>query len=109
MSTMFSDRRPMPPNEQLALAPHQRRTSGQVRVEAFHATVVERQHVVLRRLEEELALQVGQLVRVLGGQVVRLGPVVGPVQLPDIVLDGRQGTAITHGILCRVTAVQPLW
>ena len=82
---------------------------GEVGVEALDAAVVEREHVVLRRLDQEQALQLGQLLRVLRGEVVRLRPVVGAVELPDVVVERRRSRPCTHGVLWRVTAVQPLW
>ena len=46
----------------------------------------------------------------LGGEVVRLGPVGRRVvQLPDVVVEGGSSAPTTHGVQCRVTAVQPLW
>ena len=44
----------------------------------------------LRGLLQEELLQLAQLVGHLRGQVVRLGPVVRAVQLPDVVVEGRQ-------------------
>ena len=82
---------------------------GQVGVEPLHPAIVEGQDVVLRRLDEEQPLEVGEPLRLLGREVVRLGPVVRAVQLPDVVVEGWQLGAITHGVEWRVTAVQPWW
>ena len=101
----------MPSIEQLGVALYQHRTARDVRVEPLDAPVVEGQHVVLDRLDEPEALKVPELVRVLGGEVVGLGPVGGGVvELPDVVVEGGQlRPEQSHGMLCRVTAVQPLW
>ena len=48
-------------------------------------------------LDEEQPLEVRELVRLLGREVVRLGPVVRAVQLPDVVVERRQLGAMTHG------------
>ena len=52
-----------------------------------------------------------ELVGVLGGQVVGLGPVGGRVvELPDVVVEGRHlGRPGPTACEWRVTAVQPLW
>ena len=42
-------------------------------------------------------------------EVVGLRPVVGRVELPDVVVEGRQLPAIDPGRAVPVTAVQPLW
>ena len=68
----------------------QLRPAGEVGVEALDAAVVQRQHVVLGRLEQEQPLQLVQLLGLLGGEVVGLGPVVRAVELPDVVVEGRQ-------------------
>ena len=73
--------------------PDELRPTGEVGVEALHPPVVERQHVVLGGLDEEEPLQLAELVGLLRGQVVRLRPVVGSVQLPDVVVVGRQRCA----------------
>ena len=60
-------------------------------------------------VEPEL-LQLGELLGHLGREVVRLAPVrVRVVELPDVVVEGRQLGAITQGVEWRVTAVQPSW
>ena len=108
-TTEFSVSRPMPPNSSWRLPLDELRPAGEVGVEALDAPVVERQHVVLRRLDQEQALQLGELLRLLRREIVRLRPVVGRVQLPDVVVERPAAAAITHGVLCRVTAVQPWW
>ncbi len=64
-------------------------TPGELGVEAFDAAVVERQDVVFGGLDEEQALQLVQAVRLLRGEVVGLGPVVGAVELPDVIVERR--------------------
>ena len=107
-TTEFSDRRPMPPKRSWRVAPDQLRPSREVGVEPLDPAVVEREDVVLRRLDQEEPLQLGELLRLLGREVVRLRPVVRGVELPDVVVEGGI-SVITQGVLCRVTAVQPLW
>ena len=80
----------MPPKSIWRVALDQLRPAGHLGFEALDPAVVERQHVVLRRLDQEQALQLGQLLRVLGGEVVGLGPVVGGVELPDVVRVDRR-------------------
>ena len=63
LSTEFSLRRPMPPNSSCELPLINVRAAGEVRVEALDAAVVQRQHVVLDRLDQEQPLQLVQLVR----------------------------------------------
>ena len=115
MRLVFEDQKrvlrqpPHPAEQELALAADELRPPGQVRVEALDAPVVQGQHVVLARFDQEEPLEVMQLLGLLGGEVVRLGPVVGAVQLPDVVVDRRAPRPSTHGVLCRVTAVQPWW
>ena len=96
--------------EQLRVALHELRPADELGVEALDAPVVEREHVVLARLVEPELLQLGQLLRHLGREVVRLAPVAaGVVELPDVVVERRQRRPITHGVEWRVTAVQPWW
>ena len=71
--------------------------AGELGVEPFVAPVVEREHVVLAGLDEEQALQLAELVGLLGGEVVGLGPVVGAVQLPHVVVERRQLLADPRG------------
>ncbi len=89
LTTQFSDRRPMPPKRSWVLpliSTGRPAMSGFIR---FARSVVERQHVVARRLDQPQALQLVELLRHLLGQVVRLAPVlVGVVELPDVVVEG---------------------
>ena len=62
--------------QQLGLALDQDRPAGGVRIDLLHHPVVERQHLVARRLDQPQPLQLVQLLRVLLGQVVRLAPVL---------------------------------
>ena len=96
--------------EQLRVALHELRPADELGVEALDAPVVEREHVVLPRLLEPQLLQLGQLLRHLAGEVVRLAPVgARVVELPDVVVERRELGTITHGVEWRVTAVQPWW
>ena len=94
--------------QQLAVAADQLRTPRDVGVDALEAAVVERHDVVLDGLDQPESLQLGELLGILCGQVMRLRPVVGPVQLPHVVVERRRLSAI-HGVRCLVTAVQPWW
>ena len=58
--------------------------------EALDPAIVERQRPVADRLDQEQPLQLAQLLGILGGDVVGLGPVVRCVELPDVVVDRRQ-------------------
>ena len=69
--------------------------AGEVGVEPLELAVVQREDVVLAGLDQEQPLQVAQPVGMLGGHVVGLGPVVGGVQLPDVVVERRQLLAAT--------------
>ena len=65
--------------------------SGEVGVEALDPAVVERQHVVLGRFVVPELLELGELLRHLRRQVVRLAPVrVGVVELPDVLVETGQ-------------------
>ena len=91
LRTVFSVIRPMPPNNNWEGPFGHRGPAGQLRVEPFDAAVVERQHPVLDRLDQEQSLEGGQLVGVLRRQVMGLGPVGGGVvQLPHVVVEGRK-------------------
>ena len=87
----------------------QLRPAGQVGVEPLNAAVVEGQNVVLGGLDEEQPLEVGEAVRLVGREIVRLRPVIRAVELPDVVVVRRQLAVITHGVEWRVIAVQPWW
>jgi hypothetical protein len=72
--------------EQLRLSLHELRAADELRVEALDATIVQREHVVLAGLLEPELLQLAQLLRHLGGEIVRLAPVRSRVvELPDVV------------------------
>ena len=63
----------------------------EVGVHPLGGPVVEGQHVVPDRLDEEQLLELGQLVRHLGRKVVRLRPVLGRVvELPDVQREVRR-------------------
>ena len=54
-----------------------------------NAAVVEREDVVLRRLDQEQPLQLRELLGLLLREVVRLRPVVRAVELPDVLVERR--------------------
>ena len=90
LRTEFSDRRPMPPNRIWVLPLISTGRPASIGVHPLRDPIVERQHVVACRLDQPQALQFVQLFRHLLGQVVRLAPVlVGVVELPDVVVEGR--------------------
>ena len=101
VSTAFSFSRFMPGVQRLRGAREQLRAAGDVGVEPFGRADVERQHVEARRLDEEQPLQLGELVGVLGGEVVGLGPVLlDVVELPHVVVEavlGRQPRVLVLG------------
>jgi len=71
------------------------RSSSEVCVEAFDPAIVQGKDVVLGSLDEEQALQVVEFLRVLVGEVPCLGPVVGGVQLPlVVVVRGQQSRMV---------------
>ena len=107
-TTEFSVSRRMPPKD-LPVSAYQLRPAGEVGVETLGATVVEREDVVLPRLEDEQDLQLRELLRLPGGKVVRLRPVVGRVELPHVLGKRRQLGPHHPRWECRVTAVQPWW
>ena len=83
--------RPMPPNRICRVALDQLRPAGDLGIGALGKAVVQGQHVVLDRLDQPQPLQFVQLLRILLRQILRLGPVGGGVvQLPDVVVEGRQ-------------------
>ena len=90
LTTLFSDSRPMPGKNSWEVPVDEGRPPGQVGVEALAAAVVERQHVVLHRLDEPQPLELGQPLGLLGGEVARLAEVAGGavVELPDVVVEG---------------------
>ena len=74
--------------QQLRVAADELRPSGDVGVDPLEAAIVERHDVVLHRLDQPEPLQLGQLLRILGDNVLGLRPVVGAVELPDVVSNG---------------------
>jgi hypothetical protein len=66
---------------------HELGSAGEVGVEALRTTVVQRQHVELRRLDEEQPLELVQPFRLLVREVLRLCPVVWAVELPHVVVE----------------------
>src|SRR3954447_3071083 len=67
-------------------------TADELGIEPLDAPIVEREHVVFAGLFEPQFLQLRQLLRHLGGEIVRLAPVGGRVvQLPDVVRERWQG------------------
>ena len=100
---------PHPAEQHLAGAADELRAPGEVRVEALDAAVVEWQDVVLRRLDQEQPLQLAQASRAArprGRAPVSSRPGRrAPTRRPR----GAGVSAISHGVLWRVTAVQPLW
>ena len=76
--------------EDLGLALDQYRPAGGVGIHLLHHPVVDRQHLVARRLDQPQPLQIVELFRHLLGEILRLAPVLGRVvELPDIVVEGR--------------------
>ena len=59
----------------------------EVGVEALGAAVVERQHVVAGRFDQEQAVELGELLGLLLRQVVGLRPIIRRVELPDVGVD----------------------
>ena len=110
-TTLFSESRPMPGKNSCELPVDQGRAPGQFGVGPLAGAVVHGQHVVLGGLDEEEALQLGQLLWLLGREVAGLAVVaVAVVELPHVVVEGGQSPpTITHGVRCLVTALQPLW
>ena len=83
--------------EQLGLALDQHRPAGGVRVHLLDHPVVERQHLVARRLDQPEALQLVELLRHLLGQILRLAPVLGRVvEFPDVVVERDSLLADQH-------------
>jgi hypothetical protein len=79
-----------PAKEQLRGSLDQGRTPGQVRVEALDSTIVQRQDVILGRLDEPQTLQLVELLRFLFGEVPGLGPILATVvQFPDVIVEGE--------------------
>ena len=74
-------------DEELGLTLDEHRPAGEVRVELLQQPVVQGQHLVARRLDQPLPLQLVELLRHLLGEIVRLGPVLVRVELPHIVVE----------------------
>ena len=85
---------PHPIEEQLGVAANQLRSPGDVGVDAFKAAVVKGHDVVLDRLDQPKALQLSQFLGILLREVMRLRPVVGSVELPDVVVERRRGVGL---------------
>ena len=73
--------------EHLRVAVDQFRTTRDLGIEPLRLAVVDRQHVVADRLDQQQPLQLVQLLGHLLRQVVGLRPVVGAVQLPHVVVE----------------------
>ena len=108
--TLFSDSRFMPGKSTCVVPVISCGRPAMRGVEALEAAVVDGQDVVLDRLDQPQPLQRRELLGHLRRQVVGLGPVARPVvELPHVVVERRQDLVGNHGVLCRVTALQPLW
>ena len=112
LMTLFSDRRFMPGKRSwdVPLMSWGRPASSGLKRSA--GPVVDRQHVVLDRFDQPETLQLVELLRQLGRQVVGLAPVLAPVvELPHVVVESQPAwpPTISHGVRCLVTALQPLW
>ena len=97
--------------QNLRIAFDQHRPAGQIRVDSFGDIVIQRQYVVASRLDQPQALQFVKLFRHLLRQIVCLAPVfIGVVEFPIVVVECRRlSPTSSQGVLCCVTAVQPLW
>ena len=96
--------------EQLRVATDEGRPPGHGRLEPLRGAVVQRQHVVLDGLNQPQPLQLCQHLGVVGGEVVGLAVVArAVVELPSSSNAGSPPPTITQGVLCLVTALQPLW
>ena len=87
--------------QQLRVAANELRTPGDVGVDPLEAAIVERHDVVLDRLDQPQPLQLGQFLRILGGDVLRLRPVVGAVELPDILVERRRRIGLPRRSMLR--------
>ena len=56
--------------QDLRVAANELRPSGDVRIDPFEAAIVERHDVIFHRLDQPKALQLGELLRILGGKVL---------------------------------------
>jgi hypothetical protein len=82
------------------------RAAGDVGIDPLEAAVIERNHVVLDRLDEPEPLQFSEFLRVLGGEIGGLGPVVGTAQLPDI---GVAGSSALTRAPCGRNSIAAVW
>jgi hypothetical protein len=92
--------------QELAVPADQLRAAGDVGIDPLEAAVIERNHVVLDRLDEPEPLQFSEFLRVLGGEIGGLGPVVGTVQLPDI---GVAGSSALTRTPCGRNSIAAVW
>ena len=87
LRTMFSGESAHAGVEHLRVATDQRWATRDLGIEPLRFAVVDRQHVVPDRLDQPQALQLAQLLGHLLREVVSLRPVVGGVQLPDVLVE----------------------
>ena len=111
LRTQFSDRRPMPPKRSWVLPLIKTGRPAVSGIHLLHQPVVERQHLVARRLDQPQPLQLVKLLRHLLGQVVRLAPVLASCRRAPRRRRRSAGgfSPWIQGVRCLVTAVQPLW
>ena len=95
--------------EQLRVAADELRPAGEVGVEALEAAVVERQDVVLRGLDQEEPLQLARASRAARPRGRAPASSRRARRAPRRRRRRRASRSTTHGMLCRVTAVQPWW
>jgi hypothetical protein len=75
--------------QDLRVALDELRPACDVCVEALERAIVERDDVVLRSLDQKQPLELGELLRILLREVLRLRPIgIGVVELPDVVVEG---------------------
>ena len=88
--TLFSESRPMPPNSSWVLPLMSWGRPARSALNRSNLRSSSGKTLYLRGLDQEEPLQVVQPVGVLGGHVAGLGPVVGGVELPDVVVERGQ-------------------
>ena len=76
--------------QKLLVSTNELRSAGDVGVDPLKAAIVERHDVVLHRFDQPEPLQFRQFLRILGGEVLRLRPVVGAIKLPDVIVERRR-------------------